>query len=543
MVFSLQHKIQGSNISTIVFAYINDHREKKMKLRLIAFIALALLFALTIGNLSCAGKDDDDYSGVSLDYDDDDDDNANANDDDDDDDDDNDTAIVCSGNEDCDDNAFCNGAETCVYGQCIPGDPPCNDDEVFCNGSEFCDEAADFCDHTGDPCADDGAFCNGSEFCDEAGETCDHTGDPCPIDGAFCNGNEYCDEPGDQCLHTGDPCNDDGAFCNGNEYCDEGNDLCDHTGDPCPLIANCDEIEDGCYLYDEVELAADDGDPEDYWAGLDNGCIAVQGFVLSPEPMTLVSVRWLSLSLSYFGNNPVRLVVYHNDVAGFAPIDPPVYRSDEFAFDLVFSWEIFSLAFVPQFADPFEGGELFIGFEWTQLTPYPEESPDLIGPYLAADEDSAPGTRSWVYTLYSWETLEYYGHPGAWVVRPTFESIVYLDDDDTDLDEDFTESGENDAPELSSTTLPNFISFRGQAYDNSAQSAGRNAKLAEEVWYNEQGGPFPSYTDQLSDLLTVDHNLNDDPNVTFAFGVCNSSGFILWTEHALGTGYQFEYHD
>jgi hypothetical protein len=554
---------------------------------------LFIFLTSLILSVGCAGSGDDDDNDDSTD-----DDSAAADDDDDDDDDDdndddNDTSITCARDEDCDDGAYCNGSETCPAGQCVPGTAPCVEDTVFCNGSEFCDEAADacehsgdpcsddgafcngtescdeindacnhsgspcaddgafcngseFCDeandaceHTGDPCSDDGAFCNGSEFCDEPGDACDRTGNPCADDGAFCNGNEYCDEGGDACLHTGDPCSDDGVFCNGTEYCDEGGDACDQTGTPCPLHANCDEIEDGCYIYEEIEIAVDDGGPENHWAGLEDGCVAVQGYALPPEPLTLIGARWIGYGGGPYGNNPVRFVIYYNSTPGLPPSEPALYRSNTFAFELFSQWEELSLGNIPELETPLSGGELFLGFEWTEQTPYPEPYWVEIGPYLAADEDSTPGAASWVYTLYAWGTMDTYGNPLAWMVRPTFEIVTYLDDDDDDDDTVF----DFDLSPLDTNNVPNFISHRGQAYDSSARSAGRNAKLAEEVWYSDQMGAFPSYTGELDDLLTVDRNLTDDPDVTFTFYFANQTGFTLSTSSFAGTGFEFTYHD
>ncbi len=84
--------------------------------------------------------------------------------------------------------------------------------------------------------------------------------------------------------------------------------------------------------------------------------------------------------------------------------------------------------------------------------------------------------------------------------------------------------------------IPNFISLRAKAYDASAKSAGRNAKLAEEVLFNERGGDVSgAYTDELADLLSYDRNLTDDTEVTFTFGQCNNLGYTFTTQHARGS--------
>ena len=76
-------------------------------------------------------------------------------------------------------------------------------------------------------------------------------------------------------------------------------------------------------------------------------------------------------------------------------------------------------------------------------------------------------------------------------------------------------------------------------YDASAKSAGRMAKLAEEVYYNTHA----TYTSNLDALLAIDRNLTDDTNVTFIFDHASDRGFTLHTEHASGSGSTFVYHD
>ncbi len=192
---------------------------------------------------------------------------------------------VCLEDSDCDDGQWCNGEETCVQDECVPGDPPCPDDGVYCNGEETCNEQNDQCGNSGNPCSDDGLYCNGEEECNEGADSCDHSGDPCreiycdapatcveatdecisdgtPCldDGIFCNGDEYCDHDISDCVHSGDPCGDDRQWCNGEESCDEENDVCDSTGDPCPDGEACDEVADECVPFDFDDDADDDAD-------------------------------------------------------------------------------------------------------------------------------------------------------------------------------------------------------------------------------------------------------------------------------------------
>jgi len=86
---------------------------------------------------------------------------------------------------------------------------------------------------------------------------------------------------------------------------------------------------------------------------------------------------------------------------------------------------------------------------------------------------------------------------------------------------------------LALIAIPNFMSLRARAYNASSKSAGRNAKLSQEVWYNEAGGDVSGgYAVGLQWLLSFDRNLTDDTDVTFLFGTCNSSGYTFTTSHA-----------
>ncbi len=103
----------------------------------------------------------------------------------------------CSVDADCDDGAFCNGAETCNAGTCKAGTPPACDDGLWCNGAETCNETTDSCDAGAPPVCDDGAFCNGTETCNETTDSCDSGADPCDP------GTETCNEGADICEPIG----------------------------------------------------------------------------------------------------------------------------------------------------------------------------------------------------------------------------------------------------------------------------------------------------------------------------------------------------
>jgi Cys-rich repeat protein len=116
------------------------------------------------------------------------------------------TVVECAVNSDCDDGAFCTGAETCNAGACVagPGDP------CLATSSPFCDESGDTCvECLADGDCDDGAFCTGAETC-TAG-ACFSPGDPCSEPAPVC------DESGDVCLE----CQVDGD-CAAGEVCSIG---------------------------------------------------------------------------------------------------------------------------------------------------------------------------------------------------------------------------------------------------------------------------------------------------------------------------------
>jgi len=88
---------------------------------------------------------------------------------------------------------------------------------------------------------------------------------------------------------------------------------------------------------------------------------------------------------------------------------------------------------------------------------------------------------------------------------------------------------------LALIAVPNFVSLRAKAYNASAQSAGYNTRVSQELYYqNTGGGTTAAYASRLQDLLSMDPNLNEDPGVTFIFGSCNNSGYTFSTRHLKG---------
>ncbi|MEM7354267.1 MAG: M36 family metallopeptidase, partial [Acidobacteriota bacterium] len=167
------------------------------------------------------------------------------------------TPTGCTNNGDCDDGDFCNGAETCNVGTgaCEAGTAPSTDDGVACT-DDSCDEVNDVIVNTAnDANCDDGAFCNGAETCDAVND-CQAGTAPSVDDGVGCT-DDSCDEVNDVIVNTPNNANcDDGAFCNGAETCDAVND-CQAGSDPCAGGA-CDEVNDIC-LECSVNADCDDG--------------------------------------------------------------------------------------------------------------------------------------------------------------------------------------------------------------------------------------------------------------------------------------------
>ena len=101
----------------------------------------------------------------------------------------------CTVDADCDDGAFCNGAETCNVpsGTCQAGAPVVCDDGVACT-DDACNEATDSCGFSAnDSNCDNGEFCDGAETCDPVLD-CQAGSDPCaPL---------ACDETADQCVSS-----------------------------------------------------------------------------------------------------------------------------------------------------------------------------------------------------------------------------------------------------------------------------------------------------------------------------------------------------
>ncbi len=211
----------------------------------------------------------------------------------------------CETNADCENEDFCDGAETCDVdtGLCLVGTAPCTEDQ-FCNENENrcddCEEDAD-CDDgvdcTADSCGDDGQCANAPDnaTCDDDVEctidTCDAAAGCSNIpdnsvcdNGDFCDGEEMCDpatgdaatgcadgeapcDPDTQtCAEATDECLDN---CTTNEECEEDpplfctvntctNGVCLSTARPCNDNLFCTGSE---MCDEEADMCVSAGDP------------------------------------------------------------------------------------------------------------------------------------------------------------------------------------------------------------------------------------------------------------------------------------------
>jgi hypothetical protein len=148
---------------------------------------------------------------------------------------------VCSTDEQCDDELYCNGLESCSdEGICVPGAPVVCDDAVDCT-LDACNETTDSCEYQPrNTLCNDGLFCNGEETCSPEGCV---MGTPVVCDDEISCTDDACNEESDSCDFVPDNslC-DDGAFCNGAEVC--GAEGCTSGVAPCDDGLNC--TDDAC---------------------------------------------------------------------------------------------------------------------------------------------------------------------------------------------------------------------------------------------------------------------------------------------------------
>lgn len=143
----------------------------------------------------------------------------------------------CTEESDCDDGLFCNGAETCSNGSCLPGEVPCS--------GQFCREVDQDCVAClVDAHCQDGSFCNGVETCRLDG-TCEPSIEPMVCDDEIPCTVDSCNDVAGRCDYAANhaACGD-AIFCNGAERCDMA--LGCIAGPPACGAAECDEDNDVC---------------------------------------------------------------------------------------------------------------------------------------------------------------------------------------------------------------------------------------------------------------------------------------------------------
>jgi len=162
-------------------------------------------------------------------------------------------APECSIDNDCNDDLFCNGVETCQAGVCQSGNSTdCSVLNDQCTVG-VCDEATDSCVEQS---SNEGLSCNDGLFCNQ-GETC-QSGVCAGGSALDCVGGNNscvtgsCNEATDSCNNSpvlnGTPCSD-GQFCTINDVCIAG--LCGGSARDCSdsvscTVDSCNEISDSC---------------------------------------------------------------------------------------------------------------------------------------------------------------------------------------------------------------------------------------------------------------------------------------------------------
>jgi hypothetical protein len=172
------------------------------------------------------------------------------------------TCYDCEFDSECDDGLYCNGTETCVAGSCQGGTAVNCDDGVMCT-DDSCNEGTDSCDNVAnDANCDNGLYCDGVETC-HATLDC-QAGTAVDCDDAVACTNGSCNEGTDSCDNVPNHsyCTD-GLYCNGVETCHATLDCQAGTAVDCDdtvacTVDSCNETTDAC---DNVpnDGACDDG--------------------------------------------------------------------------------------------------------------------------------------------------------------------------------------------------------------------------------------------------------------------------------------------
>ncbi|MBI5502262.1 MAG: hypothetical protein HY907_18610 [Deltaproteobacteria bacterium] len=156
----------------------------------------------------------------------------------------------------CQDEYFCNGAETCnCWGDCEPSPAPVNCDDGKSCTTDACDESVDGCVYVN--LCDDGDDCT-MNVCNVDG-TCSFPRSPLPgcggcLNDADCDDtlpctSDRCNRGTGVCTNTNEPLGtscDDGVWCNGVDACD-GVGACSPGLSPCSLVCEtCNEAAATC---------------------------------------------------------------------------------------------------------------------------------------------------------------------------------------------------------------------------------------------------------------------------------------------------------
>jgi hypothetical protein len=151
----------------------------------------------------------------------------------------------CQSDQDCNDDLFCNGIETCVSNQCQSGTPPTTDDGITCT-IDSCDETTDTILNTPtDSICDNNLFCDGIETCD-AQLDCLSDSPPTTDDGITCT-IDSCNEVTDEVQNIPvDSLCDNNLFCDGVETCSPTLDCQPGSLVQCPPGEECNENKDQC---------------------------------------------------------------------------------------------------------------------------------------------------------------------------------------------------------------------------------------------------------------------------------------------------------
>ncbi len=190
----------------------------------------------------------------------------------------------CESAADCDDELFCNGAETCELstGNCIDGTPPDCDDDDPCT-EDSCNEVTDICDNIlipgcecepGDECRVSEGVCDPAEMCDADG-TCPadaKSAAECRASAGACDLAETCaggnDCPAD--AKSAAECRASAGDCDLAETCAGGNDCpadaksvaeCRASAGDCDLAESCNGVAVTCPadVFEPNGVLCDDG--------------------------------------------------------------------------------------------------------------------------------------------------------------------------------------------------------------------------------------------------------------------------------------------